>query len=80
MVHPYGAAGLGAGPPVRTGDAPSPTTIKSNVGRSPSKLDLRDRVQAVVLVYETGLIAPGGGRPEPGRVITHGARWPGLRP
>ncbi|MEU6479225.1 response regulator transcription factor [Streptomyces sp. NPDC047017] len=39
----------------------SPTTIKSHVGRILSKLDLRDRVQAVVFAYETGLIAPGRG-------------------
>ncbi|CAL9670392.1 Transcriptional regulatory protein DegU [Streptomyces sp. enrichment culture] len=39
----------------------SPTTVKTHVGRILSKLDLRDRVQAVVFAYETGLIAPGGG-------------------
>ncbi|WP_432012888.1 response regulator [Streptomyces cucumeris] len=39
----------------------SPTTIKSHVGRILSKLDLRDRVQAVVFAYETGLITPGRG-------------------
>lgn len=38
----------------------SPTTIKTHIGRILSKLDLRDRVQAVVLAYETGLISPGG--------------------
>lgn len=41
----------------------SATTIKSHVGRMLSKLDLRDRVQAVVFAYETGLIAPRGGAP-----------------
>ncbi len=39
----------------------SQTTVKTHIGRILSKLDLRDRVQAVVLAYETGLISPGGG-------------------
>jgi DNA-binding NarL/FixJ family response regulator len=37
----------------------SSTTIKSHVARILMKLDLRDRVQAVVLAYELGLIQPG---------------------
>jgi DNA-binding NarL/FixJ family response regulator len=35
------------------------TTVKTHVGRILAKLALRDRVQAVVIAYETGLIRPG---------------------
>jgi DNA-binding NarL/FixJ family response regulator len=37
----------------------SGATVKTHVNRVFSKLDVRDRVQAVVLAYETGLVRPG---------------------
>ncbi len=39
----------------------SETTIKTHVGRVLTKLDVRDRVQAVVLAYESGVVTPGAG-------------------
>jgi DNA-binding NarL/FixJ family response regulator len=38
----------------------SDTTVKTHVARILMKLRLRDRVQAVVYAYESGLVQPGG--------------------
>jgi DNA-binding NarL/FixJ family response regulator len=39
----------------------SEATTKTHVARILQKLGLRDRIQAVIYAYETGLIEPGGG-------------------
>jgi len=39
----------------------SEATVKTHVGHIMAKLGLRDRIQAVVYAYETGLVRPGAG-------------------
>ena len=43
----------------------SEATVKTHVTRIFTKLTLRDRAQAVVLAYETGLVTPGNPRQPP---------------
>ena len=42
----------------------SQATVKTHVKRVLSKLDLRDRIHAVVLAYETGIVTPGNNDPD----------------
>jgi DNA-binding NarL/FixJ family response regulator len=43
----------------------SEATAKTHVARILQKLGLRDRIQAVIYAYETGLVEPGGGLQPP---------------
>jgi DNA-binding NarL/FixJ family response regulator len=44
----------------------SEATVKTHVARILAKLQVRDRVQAVVAAYETGLVSPGEQSADPG--------------
>jgi len=37
----------------------SPATVKTHISRLLGKLELRDRIQAMIFAYESGLITPG---------------------
>lgn len=44
----------------------SPLTAKTHVGRVLMKLNLNNRVHAVILAYETGVVTPGSALPQSG--------------
>jgi hypothetical protein len=49
----------GAGPVPGTSAGRGEATVKTHVERILAKLGVRDRTQAVIAAYETGLVEPG---------------------
>lgn len=70
-----GRAMTGPAPRSRRRAALSDATVKSHIARILAKLGLRDRVQVVVLAYETGIARPGetGQTAPPSRTVSESA-------
>ncbi len=54
------------------------TTVKTHVARVQGKLGLRDRIQAVVLAYETGIVTPNRRQQAEGWCAPNSADHPGF--